>query len=126
MRPCPFVECRYHLHRRDKGTHAPEHVPIETCALDVADEGPHTLEEVARLLGVVRERVRQVEASAIYRLRVIAAETEEEVPHALKEAIKAGEEKIAARKTAASQWRGRRKRAAKQTRRPGGDRGGDT
>jgi DNA-directed RNA polymerase sigma subunit (sigma70/sigma32) len=32
----------------------------DTCALDVAARGPSTLDEIAALLGLTRERVRQV------------------------------------------------------------------
>lgn len=41
----------------------------DTCALDVAARGPHQLVQVASKMGVVRERARQVEMSAIYRLK---------------------------------------------------------
>lgn len=40
-----------------------------SCSLDVADDGEHTLEEVGERLGVVRERVRQVQALAMVRAR---------------------------------------------------------
>jgi len=33
----------------------------ETCALDVADKGSHTLEKVGKYYGVTREAVRQIE-----------------------------------------------------------------
>ena len=56
-RPCPHTGCRYHL--------------PTACALDVADEGAHTLAEVADLLGISRERVRQIEATAYRRLAVL-------------------------------------------------------
>jgi DNA-directed RNA polymerase sigma subunit (sigma70/sigma32) len=39
------------------------------CALAVANEGAHTLEEIAEILGVTRERVRQIEEAAIAKLR---------------------------------------------------------
>ena len=41
----------------------------ETCALDVADRGGITLEEVGTLLNLTRERIRQVERSGIDKLR---------------------------------------------------------
>lgn len=44
-----------------------------TCALDLAERGGMTLDEVARATGLVRERVRQLEARALDRLaRAIA------------------------------------------------------
>jgi hypothetical protein len=39
-----------------------------SCALDVADAGPHTLEEVAVSLNISRERVRQLEEAASDRM----------------------------------------------------------
>ncbi len=61
-RPCPWLRCRYHLwpdvsKRRE--------LPKHSCALDVADEGAHTLEQLGDLLGLTRERLRQIEALAI-------------------------------------------------------------
>ena len=41
----------------------------ETCALDVAERGPQTLHEIATILGVTRERVRQIETAALAKLR---------------------------------------------------------
>jgi len=41
----------------------------ETCALDVADDGGHTLDEVAELVGLTRERVRQIEIVALVKVR---------------------------------------------------------
>ncbi len=76
-RPCPFVSCRYHLaiDVRENGsitwnrpgTEIEEQV--ETCALDVADRGPMTLEEIASQLEITREAVRQIEAAALRKLR---------------------------------------------------------
>ena len=63
-RPCPFASCRYHLALdvSEAGSitiNQPgreiEDLPA-TCALDVADAGPHTLEEISVHFGVVRER----------------------------------------------------------------------
>ena len=73
-RPCLYVACRFHLfldvnprtgsikfNFPGKEVHELE----ETCALDVADRGGITLEEVGRLLNLTRERVRQLEAEAL-------------------------------------------------------------
>lgn len=38
-----------------------------TCSLDVADEGPHTLEQVGEFMGVRKERAYRVEERAIAR-----------------------------------------------------------
>jgi hypothetical protein len=60
-RPCPYLGCRYHLWNDIKLKHMPESLPEETCALDVAEEGEHTLLDISFLLLLTRERVRQVE-----------------------------------------------------------------
>ena len=41
----------------------------ETCSLDVAEDGSKTLAEVGELFGMTRERVRQIEAQALSKLR---------------------------------------------------------
>jgi len=64
---CARTECRYHLaHREHWGHHLQ---PTRSCALDVANEGAHTLADVAAVLGVSAERVRQIEAAAIEHLK---------------------------------------------------------
>lgn len=73
-RPCPFVGCRYNLAADVTAMHRivitddPEALE-ETCALDVADRGPITLEAIGVLLRVTRERVRQLEERIEARLR---------------------------------------------------------
>lgn len=78
QRPCPWVSCQYHLYldvNPDTGTIKLRHPGREvweleeSCALDVADRGGLTLEEVGRLSGLTRERIRQVEAAALAELR---------------------------------------------------------
>lgn len=76
-RPCPFLACRYHIAldvhpvRGAITTNFPD-IPVEamvdSCALDVADRGPHTLEEVGELMNLTRERVRQIETAALRKL----------------------------------------------------------
>lgn len=62
VRPCPQTECRHHI--QPVGL---DESPI--CSLDVAEVGPQTLETVGALFGVTRERIRQIEASAVSKLK---------------------------------------------------------
>lgn len=76
-RPCPYVGCKYHLYldvspRGGLKLNFPDLEPWEleeTCALDVAERpGTVTLEDVGRFMNLTRERVRQVEATALQRI----------------------------------------------------------
>ena len=75
-RPCPWVSCRYHLaidvnpKTRDFKVNQPRfpEASRETCVLDVASRGPLRLEVVGALMGVTRERVRQIEVKALRKL----------------------------------------------------------
>lgn len=82
-RPCLFVSCKHHLYLDvnprtgsvklnfpDKEIWELE----ETCALDVADRGGITLEEVGAIMNLTRERIRQVESRGLYQLRLRAKE----------------------------------------------------
>ena len=78
-RPCPFVSCAHHLYldvNPESGAiklnfpHLEVWDMAETCALDVADRGGITLEEVGAILNLTRERIRQVEVSGLYKIRV--------------------------------------------------------
>lgn len=82
-RPCPWVSCRHHLYLNISPATGgiqyaqPGRRPEElerSCALDVADQGGATLEEVSAVMGVTRERVRQLEARALRRLRATTPE----------------------------------------------------
>lgn len=83
VRPCPFVSCRHHLYL-DVNPHTgtikinfPDLEPWElehTCALDVADRGGITLEEVGEILNLTRERVRQIEVTSLLAARGWAVE----------------------------------------------------
>ena len=76
-RPCPYVACKYHLYidvhpvRGSIKINFPD-VDVwemdETCALDIADRGGITLEEVGVIMNLTRERVRQLETQGLARL----------------------------------------------------------
>jgi hypothetical protein len=72
--PCPHSVCRFNLtsERRDSRGAKPSqlHLPVvrETCALEAADQGGMTLEEIASRLSLTRERVRQIELGALKKL----------------------------------------------------------
>ncbi len=84
--PCPHAVCRFNLtsERRDsRGAKPAEaHLPVvhEACALEAADQGGMTLEEIAVRLSLTRERVRQIELGALKKLwaRLGGDEVEEE------------------------------------------------
>jgi hypothetical protein len=72
--PCPHAVCRFNLtaERRDnRGAKPAEaHLPVvrEACALEAAEQGGMTLEEIATRLSLTRERVRQIELGALKKL----------------------------------------------------------
>ena len=77
-RPCLYVACKYHLYldvNPETGSikiNFPDLEPWEleeTCALDVAERGGVTLEEVGDILNLTRERVRQLEVTGLEKLR---------------------------------------------------------
>jgi hypothetical protein len=79
QRPCPFVSCEHHLYldvNPESGAiklnfpHLEVWEMAETCALDVADRGGITLEEVGAILNLTRERIRQVEVRGLTKIRV--------------------------------------------------------
>jgi hypothetical protein len=76
-RPCPYSTCRYHLPptRVQLNGQEPKFQPsgADSCALDVADRGPQQLRVIGELMGIVRERVRQIEARALRKLLSVAA-----------------------------------------------------
>ncbi len=85
-RPCPYVSCQHHLYLDVDGAtgsiklNFPDLEVDElehSCALDVAlgtgdpatgQGGGNTLEEIAKILNLTRERVRQIEVSALAKL----------------------------------------------------------
>lgn len=86
-RPCPFVGCRHHLllDVRSGGMISAQAEDLwtmeETCSLDVAEKAARnarkgapealTLERVGELLGVTKERVRQLEKRALRVLKKV-------------------------------------------------------
>ena len=46
-------------------------VASETCALDIADRGGITLEEVGEIMNLTRERIRQVEVRGLLKLKML-------------------------------------------------------
>ncbi|MBS2024441.1 MAG: DNA-binding protein [Deltaproteobacteria bacterium] len=88
-RPCPFVSCKYNLfvdvnpRTGSVKMNFPDKELDEigdTCALDVADRGGITLEEVGAIMNLTRERVRQLETRGLTKLRVIADDEPRSVP----------------------------------------------
>jgi hypothetical protein len=76
-RPCPFVSCKHHLFLDVSARTGAIKLNFpdlevwemnETCALDIADRGGTTLEEVGAIMNLTRERIRQVEVKALAKL----------------------------------------------------------
>jgi hypothetical protein len=79
VRPCPWVACKHHLYldiNPETGSikiNFPDLEPWElkhTCALDVAERGGITLEEVGEIMNLTRERIRQVEVRGLLKLKM--------------------------------------------------------
>ena len=79
-RPCPFVSCQHHLYLDVSARTGAIKLNFpdlevwemnETCALDVADRGGTTLEDVGAIMNLTRERIRQVEVKALAKLEAL-------------------------------------------------------
>jgi hypothetical protein len=79
-RPCPYVSCQHHLFLDVSARTGAIKLNFpdlevwdmnETCALDVADRGGTTLEDVGAIMNLTRERIRQVEVKALARLEAL-------------------------------------------------------
>ncbi len=88
QRPCMFISCKHHLYLDVNPSTGSIKLNFpdkevweldETCALDVADRGGITLEEVGSIMNLTRERIRQVETRGLLKLRAIA-EDEPRIP----------------------------------------------
>ena len=79
-RPCPYVSCKYHLFIDVSNRTGAIKLNFpdlevwdmpESCALDVADRGGTTLEDVGAIMNLTRERIRQVEVKALAKLEAL-------------------------------------------------------
>jgi hypothetical protein len=84
--PCPWVACKHHLYldvNPETGSikiNFPDLEPWEigeTCALDVAERGGITLEEVGEIMNLTRERIRQVEVRGLLKLKMASPSPDE-------------------------------------------------
>jgi hypothetical protein len=80
QRPCPFVSCQHHLYLDVSARTGAIKLNFpdlevwemtESCALDVADRGGTTLEEVGAIMNLTRERIRQVEVKGLAKLAAL-------------------------------------------------------
>lgn len=80
-RPCAFVSCKHHLYldvndrtgsiKLNFPDLEPWELP-ESCALDIADRGGITLEEVGEIMNLTRERIRQLETRGIAKIKALS------------------------------------------------------
>jgi len=79
-RPCPYVSCQHHLYLDVSARTGAIKLNFpdlevwdmtETCALDIADRGGTTLEDVGAIMNLTRERIRQVEVKALAKLEAL-------------------------------------------------------
>lgn len=76
-RPCPFVACKHNLYLDVSETGSiilnfphlepGQMVAHQSCSLDLAERGAMTLEDIAVVTNLTRERIRQVELKALVR-----------------------------------------------------------
>jgi hypothetical protein len=76
FRPCPYVSCKFNLYLDitkcgNLKLNFPDIEPgemVESCVLDVSEDCGAALERVARLMNMTRERVRQIQNTALNKL----------------------------------------------------------
>lgn len=76
-RPCPYVACKHNLYLDVSETGSiilnfphlepGQMVPEQSCAVDLAERGAMTLEDIAVVTNLTRERIRQIELKALIR-----------------------------------------------------------
>ncbi len=80
-RPCPYISCKHHLYVDVSPTTGAIKLNFpdlevwelsESCALDIADHGGTTLEDVGAIMNLTRERIRQVEVKALAKLEALS------------------------------------------------------
>src|SRR5690606_15326451 len=80
-RPCPYISCKHHLFVDVSPRTGAIKLNFpdlevwelsESCALDVADRGGTTLEDVGAIMNLTRERIRQVEVKALAKLEALS------------------------------------------------------
>lgn len=88
-RPCSYLSCRHHnwLRLQSENPGNPQAgkqgettfrpASMQSCALDVADKGAASFEEVGRYLGCDSTRARQIAAAAIEKLRAAGLDVTE-------------------------------------------------
>ena len=105
--PCPFVSCKHHV-ALDVNERAgsiksnfpdrdPDEIP-HTCTLRVAERGGATLDDVAAVMNLTRERVRQIQDIALAKLRHALGDA------AVRDLIDASEDRLAAIDARAAQY----------------------
>ncbi len=76
-RPCPYISCKHHLFIDVSPRTGAIKLNFpdlevwemnESCALDIADRGGTTLEDVGAIMNLTRERIRQLEVKALAKL----------------------------------------------------------
>lgn len=81
-RPCPFVSCKHHLYLdvSERTGSIKLNFPDlevwempETCALDLADDGERTLEQIGDTLNITREAVRLIVDRGLAKIKVASA-----------------------------------------------------
>jgi hypothetical protein len=81
QRPCPFVSCKHHLYLDVSARTGAIKLNFpdlevwemtESCAVDVADRGGATLEDVGTIMNLTRERIRQVEVKGLAKLEALS------------------------------------------------------
>jgi hypothetical protein len=77
-RPCPYVSCWHHMYLDVEPSgglklNYPDKDPADmadSCSLDLADRGGMTLEGVGDILGITKERARQIEVRGLAKAKV--------------------------------------------------------